>query len=139
MFDQGHLGISKDSVEQILTELLEHNPANKMAFEYLMTCYLLTGQVDKITVNMERLQDLGYQVIPTLYEEAILIYFGSKRQKVDLKELNIKPDTYERYIKFIQLRNAMRPNNRQLILRNLITEFGNSYFFYFTFGQIGLS
>jgi len=139
MFDEGHLGISKDSVDQILIELLTHNPANKMAFEYLMTCYLLTGQVDKIAANINRLQDLGYQTIPTLYEEAMLIYFGSKGQKVDLQKLNIKPDTFERYIKFIQLRNTMRPNNRQLILRNLIAAFGDSYFFYFTFGRVGLS
>ena len=27
---------------------------------------------------MERLPDLGYQAIPTLYEEAILIYYGSR-------------------------------------------------------------
>ena len=139
MFDKEYLGISKDSVDQILIELLDHNPANKMAFEYLMTCYLLTGQVDKIAANMERLNDLGYQAIPTLYEEAMLIYFGSQKQKVDLTKLNINPDTLKRYIKFVQLRNAMRPNNRQVILRNLITEFGNSYFFYFTFGRIGLS
>ncbi len=139
MFDKEYLGISKDSVDQILIELLDHNPANKMAFEYLMTCYLLTGQVDKIAANMERLNDLDYQAIPTLYEEAMLIYFGSQKQKVDLTKLNINPGTLKRYIKFVQLRNAMRPNNRQIILRNLITEFGNSYFFYFTFGRIGLS
>jgi hypothetical protein len=139
MFGMEHSGISKESVEQILTELLIHNPANKMAFEYLMACYLLTGQVDKIAANMERLQVLGYQTTPTLYEEATLIYLGSQKQKVDLTKLNIKPDTFKRYIKFVQLKNAMRPNNRQTILRSLILEFGNSYFFYFTFGRVGLS
>jgi hypothetical protein len=137
--DENHSGINKESVEQILIELLGYNPENKMAFEYLMACYLLTGQVDKITANMGRLHNLGYKATPTLYEEAMLIYLGSQRQKVDLKKLNIKPDTYKRYIRFVQLRNAMKPNNRQLILRNLVNEFGNSYFFYYTFGRVGLS
>jgi len=138
MFEEGHAGTSKESIDQILIELLVHNPNNKMAFEYLMACYLLTGRVDKIATNMERLHDLGYQAIPTLYEEAILIYFGSQGQKVDLNKFNIKPNTFERYTKFVQLRNAMQPHNRQAVLRRLIVEFGSSYFFYFTFGRIGL-
>jgi len=138
MFEAGHAGTSKDSIDQILTELLVHNPRNKMAFEYLMACYLLTGQVDKIATNMERLGDLGYQAIPTLYEEAILIYFGSQGKKVDLSKFNIKRNTFERYAKFVQLRNAMQGQNRQAILGRLVGEFGSSYFFYFTFGRVGL-
>ena len=138
MFEEGHAGIIKESVDQMLIELLVHNPHNKMAFEYLMACYLLTGRVDKIATNMERLHDLGYQAIPTLYEEAILIYFGSQGQKVDLNKFNIKRNTFERYTKFVQLRNAMQPNNRQAVLRRLIVEFGSSYFFYFTLGRVGL-
>jgi hypothetical protein len=138
MFEAGHKGTSKDSIDQILIELLTYNPRNKMAFEYLMACYLLTGQVDKIATNMERIGDLGYQAIPTLYEEAILIYFGSQRKKVDLNKFNIKRDTFERYAKFIQLRNAMRGQNRQAVLGRLVAEFGSSYFFYFTFGRVGL-
>ncbi len=138
MFEEGHAGISTESIEQMLIELLVHNPHNKMAFEYLMACYLLTGRVDKIATNMERLHDLGYQAIPTLYEEAILIYFGSQGQKVDLSKFNIKRNTFERYAKFIQLRNAMQPNNRQAVIGRLIGEFGSSYFFYFTFGRVGL-
>jgi hypothetical protein len=139
MFEEGHTGIIKESVEQMLTELLEHNPDNKMAFEYLMACYLLTGQVDKIVTNMERLHSLGYKAIPTLYEEAILIYFGSQRQKIDLNKFNINRDTFERYTRFVQLRNAMQPRNRQAILRRLVVEFGGSYFFYITFGRVGLT
>jgi hypothetical protein len=138
MFEAGHTGTSKDSIDQILIELLAHNPRNKMAFEYLMACYLLTGQVDKIAANMEGLGELGYQAIPTLYEEAILIYFGSQGKKVDLSKFNIKRNTFERYAKFVQLRNAMRPHNRQAVLGRLIGEFGSSYFFYFTFGRVGL-
>jgi hypothetical protein len=138
MFDEGHAGISKDSIDKILIELLVHNPNNKMAFEYLMASYLLTGRADRITTNMERLGALGYREIPTLYEEAILIYFGSKGQKIDLNKFNIKRETFERYAKFVQLRNAMGPNNRQAVLGRLIIEFGSSYFFYFTFGRVGL-
>jgi hypothetical protein len=138
MHEEGHTGTGKDSIEQMLTGLLVHNPHNKMAFEYLMACYLLTGQVDKIVANMERLDDLGYQTIPILYEEAILIYFGSLGQKIDLNKFRIRPQTLQRYTNFVQLRNAMQLHNRQAVLNRLVVEFGSSYFFYFTFRRVGL-
>jgi len=139
MHEEGHPGTGKDSIEQMLTGLLVRNHNNNMAFEYLMACYLLSGQVDKIAAKMESTMrnDLGYQTIPILYEEAILIHLGSHGQKLDSKKFNIRPQTIRRYNKFVQLRNTMRPYNRQAVLNRLIAEFGSSYFFYFTFGRVG--
>ena len=39
-----------------------------------MAFYLLAGELEKIMENIGRLADLGYREIPTLYEEAMLIY-----------------------------------------------------------------
>jgi hypothetical protein len=128
-----------EPVDETLASLLEHNPRNKMAFEYLMACYLLTGRVDKIVENMGRLHDLGYPRIPTLYEEAILIYHGSKGGQVDLSKFNISPETLRRYEAFVQLGNAMRSQNQQAVLNSLIRDFGTSYFFFYTFGKVGLT
>jgi hypothetical protein len=127
-----------EPVDQTLAALLDHNPRNKMAFEYLMACYLLTGRVDKIVANMDRLRDLGYQGIPTLYEEAILIYYGTRGQPVDLAKFNISQETLQRYETFVQIRNAMPPQNGQAVLNRLIRDFGASYFFYYSFGRVGL-
>lgn len=127
-----------EPVEQTLAALLSQNPRNKMAFEYLMACYLLTGKVDKIVENMDRLDGLGYQRIPPLYEEAILIYYGSQRQRPDLSRFKISAETIQRYQRFVQIRSAMQPQNRQAVLNTLIREFGTSYFFYFSFGSVGL-
>lgn len=138
MFEKGYPETSRDSIEKMLTELLTRNPGNKMAFEYLMTCYLLTGRVDKIAASMNRLESLGYNAIPILYEEAILIYYGSQGQKIDLDKLNIRPQTIQRYKNFVHLRNSMQAHNRQAVLNRLILEFGRSYFFYFTFRTVGL-
>ena len=127
-----------EPVDQTLAALLKHNPHNKMAFEYLMACYLLTGRVDKIVENMGRLPDLGYQAIPTLYEEAILIHYGSREQAVDLDKFNVSPETLHRYEAFAQIRNTMGPQNSQAVLSRLIRDFGTSYFFYYCFGRVGL-
>ncbi len=138
MYEEGHPGTFDESVEQMLMGLLARNPRNKMAFEYLMACYLLAREVGKIAANMTRLREFGYGAIPTLYEEAILIYLGSQGRKADLSGFNIRPETVDRYTRFVKIRNSVRPNNRQAVLNSLITEFGNSYFFYCTFGRVGV-
>ena len=124
-------------MDETLATLLERNPRNRMAFEYLMACYLLTGKLDKIMENVGRLEDLGYRQIPPLYEEAVLIYYASQRQKSDLGRIKISPETIQRYQRFVQIRGSMLPRNQQETLNLLIREFGASYFFYFAFGQVG--
>ena len=128
---EGNARLNKESIEEMLTGLLAHNPGNKMAFEYLMACYLLAGQLDKIAENIGRLNHLGYQEVPTLYEEAMLIYYGSRGRKLNLNELNIKRETIERYKRFVQLCDSMQAQNRQVVLQRLIGEFGTSYLFYY--------
>jgi hypothetical protein len=139
MHEEQYPNTGRESVSEILLGLLEQNPRNPMAFEYLMACYLLTRRADKVVENIERLNNFGYQGIPTLYEEAVLIYFGVKGQQIDLNKFNLRRETIQRYMKFVQLRKAMQTANRQAVLYRLIQEFGSSYFFYFSFGQVGLT
>jgi len=68
----------------------------------------------------------------------MIIYFGSRNQKIDLNKFNIRRETIDRYRKFVELRNSMRPHNRQVVLNHLISEFGDSYFFFCTFGCVGV-
>jgi hypothetical protein len=138
MHPEGYLGTGDKSVEQILTELLACNPANRMAFEYLMACYLLTGRVDKIAGKIDEIKAFDYDGIPILYEEAMLIYFGSQGREIDLSKFDIKRETFDRYETFVRLRNSMRSGNRHIVLQRLISEFGSSYFFYATFGRVGV-
>ena len=123
----------KESIAEMLTGLLRQNPGNRMAFEYLMSFYLLAGELEQIAVNTERLADFGYQEIPTLYEEAVLIYQGMGGRRAELGKLNIKSETIERYKRFVRICNSMQPQNRQAVLQHLIGEFGTSYFFYYSF------
>ncbi len=129
--DDGKL--NTESVEEMLMGLLEQNPRNRMAFEYLMAGYLLAGQVNRIEANMGRLADLGYEEIPTLYEEAILIGYGARQERLDLNKLPVKRQTIERYKRFVELSDSMQARNRQAVFQNLLQEFGTSYFFYYRF------
>ena len=126
-----------EPLDQALALLLEHNPRNKMAFEYLMACYLLTDKVDKIAANAPRLRTLGYREVPTLYQEAMAIHCGSQGRPVDLATLGISVETVRRYETFVQLARATQTQNRQAVLNTLIRDFGSSYFFYCSFGHVG--
>jgi hypothetical protein len=129
----GDAGLYKESIEDMLKGLLEHNPQNKMAFEYLMTYYLLTGQIEKVSVNMGHLENLEYQNVPILYEEAKLLHHASRSQRLNLTKLNIKRETFERYKRFVTLCNSMKQHNRQVVLQQLFQEFGTGYFFFHKF------
>ena len=125
-------------MDEVLAALLKHNPHNRMAFEYLMACYLLTGQVDKVTAEADRLRDLGYRTIPTLYEEAILIHYGSQGKAVDLARFDISPETLQRYEAFVRAAGAAQSSRDAAAFHDLIRNFGTSYFFYYSFGRVGL-
>jgi hypothetical protein len=129
--DTGRL--AGESIEEMLTGLVAQNPSNRMAFEYLMAAYLLAGQVDKITANAKYLAGLEYREIPTLYEEAMLIYSGSQRQSLHLGQLTISPKTIERYDRFVRLHQSLSVYDRDTAFRQLIGEFGSTYLFYYAF------
>jgi len=129
--------LSRKSVEDMLTGLLAQNPQNKMAFEYLMTSYLLAGRLDGILANVHRVKDLGYSEIPTLYEEALLIHHGAQRQRLDMKRFPVKRQTLERYKRFVQMDSAMKGPNSQAVFQQMLNEFGASYFFYYRFAIAG--
>lgn len=60
------------SMERMLVELLEKNSANRMAYEYLMTLYMLNKRLDKFGQHLGRLKEFGCSRMPRLYEEAVL-------------------------------------------------------------------
>ena len=119
-----------DTPVEDLETLLENNPANKMAFEYLMAAYLLTGQIGKLSKQINRLKDFDYPGIPKLYEEALFLYLIGKNPEA-LKENThlFHRDTLIRFQGFQQIL-AGSGQNREIALKELKKSYGNSYWFY---------
>ncbi len=120
-----------------LEELLRKNRYNKMAFEYLMAHYLLTRQLDKFVENLPRLDDFGYKSIPRHYEEAVMLYMGQTRKKVDLGGRKINPETERQYFEMNRLGKKFG-YDKKAAWRALAPRFGRTYLFYFTFGSSGV-
>jgi len=133
-----HTETVRESLDQMLIQLLNHNPGNQMAFEYLMTLYCLTGQVNRVAALLPQCARFNYPSTPALYQEAALIHSMAQKQAVDPKHIPIAPDTLKRFRRFTQLRTAFQQSKQKALLRQLIEEFGSSYFFYYAFRQVGL-
>jgi len=127
------------SVERILTGLLEQNPRNKMAFEYLMACHLLTRQLDRVIANLGRLNDFDYEGMPTHYEEALLIWRTMRREPIDPAALGISAATYQRYQSFLEVSRMLKTSRGSQAMNRLVREFGTTYFFYYGFGRVGVA
>jgi Family of unknown function (DUF6057) len=122
--------------EAILLDLLEHNRYNRMAFEYLMTYYLLSIEQEKAAECIHRLDDFDYPTMPPLYEEAMVMCENQTGRKVDLRGKTISAETLEHFVRFRHLYKLYQQNDEKAF-RQLVEEFSDSYFFYCVLGRSG--
>ena len=135
------LMVTRDSLDDVadletmLLGLLERNPRNRMAAEYLIAHYLLTRQLDKLAVNLHRLDELDLPRLPRHCEEALVIHLATTRsQGRDLGGRGISPETWRRFDEFVRTERRFR-EDVSAAFAALYPDFGDSYFFYYVFGQ----
>jgi hypothetical protein len=113
--------------------LLNRNRVNKMAFEYLMARYMLTGQLEKVVKNINRLDDFDYPQVPRHYAEAALLYTALTGKVVDLKNRRIADRTIQRFADFMGRTTRYNKNNVPLQQQMVLTynKFGDTYYYYY--------
>lgn len=124
------------NIETTLLALLEKNRQNRMAFEYLMSWYLLTGQLEKFVQNLDRLDDFGFSGFPPLYEEAMLVYVHSVRKPINLRGRLLSTESRQRFDSFNQVLNDYG-KNKQAAFSKSAKNYWDSYFFYYVYGRQG--
>ena len=100
-----------------------------MAFEYLMSHYLLSCQLDEFALNIRRLDDFDYPAIPRVYEEAILVYTAASGKQIDLNGRRIRPETLERFQRVCNIL-ASHGNDHAGALREVARDYGGSFFWW---------
>lgn len=135
------LAVQRDSVgdagntETLLKGLLERNPRNRMALEYLMAHYLLTRQTDKLFANRHRWDGLDYARYPRHIEEALACHLAmTKQPELDLGAWSIRPETWQRFVEFVEV-ERQAAGNRSTAFAALYPRFHDSYFFSHVFGH----
>jgi hypothetical protein len=126
----------KIDVEDVLLALLKKHPRNKMAFEFLMAHYLVTGQPEKVAQNVGRLKELGYAEMPRHCQEALLISLGPEGAKFHAAPYDIQPDVVRDFESFIAI--VRRESDGRAAARDArATGLGDTYFYFLTFGTSG--
>jgi hypothetical protein len=127
--DFPHINMS-DVAAGMFRQLLASNPRNQMAFEYLMAQFLLSGELEKLGGQVERLDDFAYAEIPRPVEEALLL--GQKLQGVqfELHGLTIRPETNRRFRSFCDVLGGATGPSRAAF-SGLAADFGDTYWYYY--------
>ena len=124
-----------ESTLNMLHILLSENQQNRIAFEYLMSYYLINKDILNILNCISIMDKLCYPSIPDLYQEATILVIGltSENQKTGI------PLVVSKYINARMKRytNIYRShNNPQAFLRK---EFSGTYWYYFHFKPIEIN
>jgi hypothetical protein len=121
---------------EIAQRLIAHNPGNSMAREYLMSSYLLNGQIAKIYetfIQRDRsVAPIDTAAIPRVCQEAALMYLEATGQTASLAAKRRIDETttsdFMEYSDFLRNRAAGMPVNTIGYKR----KFGASYLYYYT-------
>jgi len=125
------------SKEDILLDLLEADPHNHMAFEYLMALYMLSRQTDRLAAHYGRIENFDYAEAPPLYQEALLLRAAQTQKPLDLHGHQASGDLYQRFETMSQIirRHGGRPADASAALAR---DFGDTYFFYHLYRVSGM-
>lgn len=123
--------------EELFGNLLERNPSNRMAWDYRMAVYLLTQRVDKVAAHLHELEAFGATSLPRHYAEALAIYRARGGQPVSMGPFELPKEIEERAKRFLATYTPLK-GDPKLAMETLARDYGDSYFYYYTFGVSGV-
>jgi hypothetical protein len=121
----------------MLENLIKHNPKNQMAFEYLMSMYLLDGNLQGVVDLIPSADSFSYPTLPPCYEEAALIYGTSHPTELVVNSSGVyfrnRRISDATAAKFKQLRSIVNQSGGSIpkALPAISRELQGSYFAYF--------
>jgi hypothetical protein len=122
--------IDSQNPDRILIEILNEDKDNKMAFEYLMSYYLLRNELGKFYYNFAKhADDMDYTTIPGTYQEALLFFYLGTNTSRDIIVSKINQKILGRFTEFNKtiIKHEM---NENMARKELKKNFGNTYWYY---------
>ena len=125
---------------RMLLDQLDADPANRMAFEFLMGSYLLTRDLPSAADLLPRIQAMsgpayvnpdGTRRTPRLYQEAMAMLADATGRTVQVPGFGIQPETLQRLDAFKTIFHQYPSRERA---QREAWAFRDTYFFYFAFG-----
>jgi hypothetical protein len=124
--------VAHPNAEEQLLLLLAANPANRMAFDYLMTYYLLSKNLDSFARRFGHLRDFPNAELPPLWEEALVLWARSRRQDPPRPVPPGWAACEQRLDRLLRVYEASG-RNAETARREVQTDYADSYFYYYFF------
>ncbi len=80
---------------------LDENPKNRMAFEYLMADLLIRNDLEGVVRELPRARDMGYDVLPRHYQEAVVLYEHQTGRKTPEPGPLVQPGVRQEFQRFM--------------------------------------
>ncbi len=112
---------------QMLEDLFLHNKSNRLAYDYLMASYLLTGDLENFANSVGWGEKLGYKTIPRHFQEALVLYWSLNHESNKMMSAQINPEVAQHFRQFVQFLNS--PMASQEGLRQ---NYGGTYWYYYS-------
>ena len=117
-----------------LAALVNENPRNTMAFEYLIAWHLIRRDLDSLTTYVAQFRERAYQKLPRCYEEALLLYAFIADKKPDLCGYAVSSDAMAGFEKFYSVYYEKHGGRPDEAYHDLAVSCGGSFFFYYLYG-----
>lgn len=112
--------------------LVESNPKNKMALDYLLCYYLLNKNIEFFVKTFDRYAKGHMSIIPRIYSEALLIWFmNTKASEKVVQQYGISADVIRNFADYTRLYEQSNGHSAPLQER-----FGSGYWFYYHFAKM---
>jgi len=130
-------GMSGVDLNQLLVDQLQQDPSNRMAFEFLMSTYLVAHNLDGILHLLPHLQEAeaGRPATPRLYQEALAVYGDISGTNPGMEGVRIDPETIGRLATFKWI--VSRAGSRDAAIQATADKFGDTFFFHALFDAGG--
>jgi|WetSurMetagenome_2_1015567.scaffolds.fasta_scaffold00234_8 hypothetical protein len=113
--------------------LLRENPYNRMALEYQVAWNLIRRNIDSLQRYVPAFRNLGYQKIPLLMEEALLLS-GAYDEQREISGYSPSPEAAASFSRYYSILFTRHNGDAREAFKELADSCGYSYFFYYSFG-----
>ena len=113
-------------IDTILLALIQDNPKNRMAVDYLLSLHLIAKDLDGFIKHMPMAYHAGYEIIPTAWQEAVLYVLGLRSTNPEKDApFPLDPKVVVRLKSYADVYTSY-PDAEARLRKN----FGNSFWFY---------
>ncbi len=114
-----------------MINILNQNPENKMAFEYLIAFTLLEQDMKGFLKGLTYIKNFKYKKIPSVIEQAIILSATTNPDLKYLRKIKISAKVKQQFKEFSLIMKKYKQNNEAK--RNAMQKFKNTYWYYILF------